>query len=93
MSDGAAEHSGVFPDPYNVKLLFDKSVRFRLIEDYGLNCYNETDAGLLLELDYTNRDYIKAWVLGFGDAVTVLEPVAFREEIKQTAKSVLKEYN
>jgi predicted DNA-binding transcriptional regulator YafY len=47
----ATERTGVFPDPYNVKLLFDKSIRFRLIEDYGLHCYKETNEGLLLDLN------------------------------------------
>ncbi len=88
----ATERTGVFPDPYNVKLLFDKSIRFRLIEDYGLHCYKETNEGLLLDLNYTNRDYIKSWSLGFGEAVTVLEPDDFKDELKRTAKNIFDKY-
>lgn len=88
----AAERTGVFPELYSVKLLFDKTVRFRLIEDYGLHCYKDTDEGLLLDLDYTNRDYIKSWILGFGEAVTILEPDDFKEELKQTAENIFEKY-
>jgi len=42
----------------NIQIRFDKSVRFRLIEEYGLNCYEENENGLLLSLDYTNKGYI-----------------------------------
>jgi len=89
----AADRNGAFPETYNVKLLFDKNVRFRLIEEYGLHCYTETDGGLLLDLDYTNREYIKSWIFGFGEAVSILAPDDFREEMKKTAEKLYDKYN
>ena len=50
----------------NIQIRFDKSVRFRLIEEYGLNCYEENENGLLLSLDYTNKDYVFNWAWGSG---------------------------
>ncbi len=82
-----------FSEQYVARFLFDKSVRFRLIEDYGLNCYTETDEGLYLKLNYTNRDYIVSWILGFGDKVTVLEPQDFIEELKQIVKNIFDKYS
>ncbi|HBB28594.1 MAG TPA: DNA-binding transcriptional regulator [Clostridiales bacterium] len=82
-----------FSEPNEASFLFDKSVRFRLIEDYGLNCYTETDEGLYLKLNYTNRDYIISWILGFGDKVTVLEPQDFKDEIKKIAKNIFDKYS
>lgn len=81
-----------YPEPYTIKLLFDKSVRFRLIEDYGLHCYSETAEGLLLDLNYANRDYIMSWVLAFGDKVTVLEPEDFVNEMKEKVEKILEKY-
>ncbi|MBN2238273.1 MAG: YafY family transcriptional regulator [Dehalococcoidales bacterium] len=89
----AAERNSAFPDPYSVKLLFDKNVRFRLIEEYGLHCYTETDEGLLLDLDYTNRDYIKSWILSFGEAVTVLAPEDFRDEMNKSIENMFENYH
>ena len=81
-----------YPEPYNVKILFDKSVRFRLIEEYGLNCYSETENGLFLSLDYTNSDYILSWILTFGDKAEVLEPEEMRNEFAQLAKNICERY-
>lgn len=76
------------PDPYRIQVLFDKSVRFRLIEDYGLNCYSETDRGLLLELDYTHRGHILNWILSFGDKAEVLAPQDVRDELAGMARNL-----
>ena len=90
---GAANRDEIFSDPHNVKLLFDKNVRYRLIEEYGLNCYTEIDEGLLLDMNYTNRGYIKTWILGFGESVTVLAPDDFRQEVKQSIENMFAKYN
>lgn len=81
-----------YPEPYNIKILFDKSVRFRLIEEYGLNCYSETESGLCLSLGYTNKDYILSWILSFGDKAEVLEPVETRNEFEHLAKNIYDRY-
>lgn len=82
-----------FHEQYHVKILFDKSVRFRLIEDYGLHCYEENDDGLLFTLDYTNKDYIFSWILGFGDKAKILEPEETRAEFTSLLKNVFSLYH
>ncbi|GHU79477.1 hypothetical protein FACS1894191_2360 [Clostridia bacterium] len=82
-----------FPDTCNVKVLFDKSVRFRLIDAYGLNCYEETDEGLLLSLDYTNKEYIFPWILGFGDKARILAPEETRAEFAALAQNIFSLYD
>jgi predicted DNA-binding transcriptional regulator YafY len=72
--------------------LFDHSVKYQLIESYGLNCYKETDDGLLLEIKFTNRDFIIAWLLGFGGKVKILEPKDIADEIKIAAQKILSNY-
>ena len=85
---GAASAEDAFPEPYNVKLRFDKSVRFRLIESYGLDCYEEGEDSLTLSLDYTNKDYIFSWILGFGDMAEVLEPEEARAEFAEIVRNL-----
>jgi len=82
-----------FSEEHHIKILFDKSVRFRLIESYGLNCYEEREDGLLLSLDYTNKDYMLNWVLGFGDRAKVLEPKEIQEEIISIVKNIVSLYD
>ncbi len=92
ISINEANRNTEFSEEYEAEFLFDKSVRFRLIEDYGLNCYTETDKGLYLKLNYTNRSYIINWILGFGDKVTVIEPQDIKDELKQIAKNIFDKY-
>jgi len=82
-----------FPEPNNIEILFDKSVRFRLIEDYGLNCYEEKEDSLFLSLDYTNKDYIFSWVLGFGDKAEILGPDETRDEFAQLSEKIYRRYH
>jgi len=73
--------------------LFDLSVKHHLIETYGLDCYTETDEGLLFELDFTNREFLISWLLGFGNKVKVLEPTEIAKELKIAAKNILLRYD
>lgn len=91
--DEKANAQDAFPEPYQIKILFDKSVRFRLIEAYGLTCYEETADGLLLTLEYTNKDCMFSWILGFGDKAKVLEPDEARAEFSEMAKNIFNVYN
>lgn len=84
--------SDAFPDTYNIQILFDKSVRFRLIDEYGLNCYEETENGLLFSMGFTNLEYAISWILGFGDKAEVISPLSFRNEIAKTIKNLVKIY-
>ncbi|MDD4495928.1 MAG: WYL domain-containing protein, partial [Eubacteriales bacterium] len=90
---GKADAGYAFPEPYNMKILFDRSVRFRLIEECGLNCYTDTEAGLLLNFNYTNKDYTLSWILGFGDKAEILEPQDVREEFASMTKKIFELYN
>jgi len=72
--------------------LFDKSVKYLLIESYGLKSFRETDDGLYFEVGYTNQSYIVGWLLSFGDNVKVLEPTELAMEIQTTAKNIYSRY-
>ena len=83
---------GAFNEQNNIQIRFDKSVRFRLIEEYGLTCYEENESGLLLSLDYTNKEYLFGWILGFGDKAEILSPLKIREEFGEVVKNIFSKY-
>lgn len=87
-----ANAADTFPDEYSLHILVDKSVRFRLIEDYGLNCYEETEEGLFLKLNYTNKEYVFSWLLGFGDKAEIISPKEIRDEFAVLAKNIASKY-
>lgn len=72
--------------------LFDTSAKYQLIETYGLDCFTETDKGLLFELCFTNHEFLIGWLLSFGDKVKVLEPSDIAEAVKTIAASILSKY-
>jgi predicted DNA-binding transcriptional regulator YafY len=81
-----------FPDNKKLVAVFDPSVKYQLIESYGLDCYTETGDGLRFEFGYENRNFLINWLLGFGDKVKVIEPDDIIEEIKNIAKNILERY-
>ena len=74
---GRHDFSVIFDGGIKVVALFDKSVKYRLIEAYGLNCHIETDERLRFEMDFSNREYN-----GFSAKVKVLEPPDIAEELQ-----------
>lgn len=73
--------------------LFDPSVKYQLIEAYGLDCFTETQDGRLrLEIGFTNREYITGWLLSFGSRVQVIEPADMADEIRRTAEEMIIRY-
>lgn len=77
---------------YKLVALFDPPEKYKLIEAYGLDCYTETDEGLLFEIGFTRRDYILGWLLGFGSGVKVLEPDFIVDDLKTVARNILSRY-
>ena len=71
---------------------FDPSVKYQLIETYGLDCYTETTEGLRLEIGFTNRNHMMSWLLSFGDKVKVLAPKDVALELQTTAKNIVSRY-
>lgn len=83
----------IFPAEIKVKALFDKDVKWRLIEEYGVYCFTEQpDGKLLFEWDFTYGDSILSWFLSFGDKALVLEPEDIRRKLAETAEAIVKKY-
>ena len=77
---------------YHLKALFAESERYRLVEEYGPDCYRETPNGLLLERDFASYSNMREWVLSFGDRVEVLEPEELRADLRRQAENLLRQY-
>lgn len=77
---------------FHLKALFPKEEKYRLVEEYGVDCYRETPRGeLLLERDFASYRELRRWVFSFGDRVRVLEPEQLVKDRIQQAKSILKQ--
>ena len=81
-------------DTVHLKALFPVSEKYRLIEEYGIDCFQITDSGeLLLEQDFASYANMREWIFSFGDQVTILEPHRLYEDRIQQAENILKNHN
>ena len=77
----------IFPGRIRVKALFEPDQKWRLVEDFGPECFVENDDGrLLFTTDHTDLESLVAWLMKFGDKAEVLEPEEAREAVAQMAK-------
>lgn len=83
----------VFPGGIPVKAVFDKSCKWRLIEEFGADSFAEQqDGNLLFQADYTNKENLLTWMMTFGDQVVLLEPEELRQELKTLLRKTLQQY-
>lgn len=83
----------VYPRNIILKALFDPDMKWRLVEEFGPDCYEvQKDGRLLLIRDYSDMENLTMWMLTFGDKVEVLDPPELRDNLKNMAESMIKIY-
>ena len=83
----------IFPGGIKVKALFTPDVKWRLVEEFGPECFTERDDGkLLFTADYIDMDNLITWIMTFGDKAEVLEPAEARDRICHIAEALSKIY-
>lgn len=94
LPEGSLAFSGrLAAGAYHLKAVFAESEKYRLVEEYGPDCWTALEDGrLLLELDFASYSNMREWVLQFGDKAAVLEPEGLREEIRLHAENILRNY-
>lgn len=83
----------IFPGGIRVKALFEADCKWRLVEEFGKECFEEREDGkLLFHADYTNRENLLTWLMTFRNKAELLEPEYLREELKQALREMLDRY-
>lgn len=79
---------------YSLKALFEPSEKYRLIDEYGTDSFNEnSDGRLCFERNFVSYKNMREWVFSFGDKVTVLAPEKLRDDIVINAKNILDKHD
>lgn len=72
----------VLPGRLRIKTVVQPQYRWRLIEEYGPESFEElADGTLSFERDFNDRDGVVTWLLSFGRGAELLEPVELRKEL------------
>ncbi len=93
ISDEDKDFDRYFGEELSITLLFDAGVKYRLIDEYGMECFTtQEDGRLLFRTGFANKDYMISWILSFGDKVEVVYPKGLKQEIKKIAENILRHY-
>ncbi|MEA2508018.1 MAG: proteasome accessory factor [Actinomycetota bacterium] len=70
------------PDPMtDATILFSDSVRWWAEQNLPAAATNEASDGLEVKVPFANVDALVAWLIGFGDKVTLIEPESARRRL------------
>lgn len=77
----------------HLKAIFSSEVKYRLIEEYGIDCFYEGENGqLIFEWDFASYENMENWIMSFGSKVQVLIPKKLRQDICDYAEKILEIY-
>lgn len=83
----------IFPGGIAVKALFEPECKWRLVEEFGPNCFAvQEDGRLLFQADYTDKENLITWLLSFRDKVSLLEPEEIRTEMRENIERMREKY-
>lgn len=83
----------VFPGGICVKALFAPECKWRLVEEFGVDCFEvQPDGRLLFHADYTDEENLITWLLSFREKVILLEPQELRGRMRVALEKTLKSY-
>lgn len=76
-----------------VKVRFDSSVKWRLVDEFGAEYLTEDEDGSIT-LDFTWSDVpsFYAYIAGFRDAAEIISPEEYRKEFSELLEKMLKKY-
>lgn len=84
---------GRFRENFRLEALFDPAVKYRLVEEYGPDCWEtQADGRLLLIRGFSFWEGMLDWVLSFGDRAEVLAPAELRREVARQSKKMSERY-
>ena len=87
------ENEAVFPAQLKVKALFDPSMKWRLIEEYGIDSFQvQPDGMLLFQFGFMDQESVFGWLLSFGDRAQLLEPAGLRRKMQEMLGRMAEKY-
>ena len=82
-----------FPNTFDVKVLVEPEMKWRIIEEFGRVSFCEREDGrLLFSFGFHDRENLFSWVMSFGDKAELMEPRSMREEFSAFVESICGRY-
>lgn len=82
-----------YPSQFHVTAICEPEIKWRLIEEYGFDCFKEREDGkLLFEADFSNKENLFGWLLSMGDQIELTEPAEFRKDMARLTMGIYERY-
>lgn len=79
----------IFPTEFTIEAIFDSSVKWRIIDEYGIDSFTQLENGKLYFVhESTDKYNLFSWLLTFGEAVELLKPEFLRSEFAEYLKNI-----
>lgn len=83
----------IFRGELKAKVLFEPHCKWRLIEDFGIDSFEELESGkLLFTMGFNDMENLLSWLMTFGDSAVLLEPENAVSELKKRLKNAAELY-
>lgn len=83
----------VFPPTYQVKAKIQPAFQWRLVEEFGPDCFTVLPDGMLLfSAGFSDRNNLIGWITSFGGGAELLEPEPLRQEVLRFAQDICRNY-
>lgn len=80
-------------DDYFITAIYDSSVKYKLVEEYGPDSFTVMDDGsLYAKWGFNSAEDALPWFLSMGDKVKVIEPPEMVEKLKSTLSVISEKY-
>ena len=76
----------------NIKLKFDKSVAFRVYDEFNEAIVEDKKGNLYVEIKIPNNYKLYNYIFSFGTNIEILEPKEIRNQFKNMIKEISKKY-
>lgn len=87
------EPERVFPATFQATARFHPSMKWRLVEEFGAECFVEEPEGtLLFHSGFADKENLFSWILSFGDTAELLTPLHLRQELAGLTEQVASKY-
>ena len=81
-----------YENTVNIKLKFDKSVAFRVYDEFNEAIVEDEKANLYVEIKIPNNYKLYNYIFSFGANVEILEPEEIRTQFKNMINEIAKKY-
>lgn len=83
----------IFPARIQAAALFSPAMRWRLIDEYGIESFEETgDGRLLFRSGFADKEMLFGWILSFGENAQLIEPEPLCRELAVIAGRICRQY-